>query len=208
MVVWYVNIETKRFWVTLTRYESKDFTAFKASIIRQYPGAAKGARYTIHDLKRVILNTAELDISTETKLVQYYWQFCPIAVWLVANSKISMQEHDQYFWQGLPQAAHLVIAQHLQHTETNYTHNEATNFEKVIEAGCFVLWTTCLTWISMNLSHRASNWSEMLAYRKPIRHAKPKTQRMRRKERKPKEKFKWGTSHSCLLQLPRIALMK
>jgi len=139
MVVQYINLETKRFWVTLTGYESKDFTTFKASIIGQYPGAAKGTRYTIHDLERVILNTAESDISVETELVQYYQQFHPIAVWLMANSKISVQECDQYFWQGLPQTACLAIAQCLQHTKTNYTHNEATNFEKVVEAGHFIL---------------------------------------------------------------------
>jgi hypothetical protein len=77
MVVRYVNLETKRFWVTLTGYESKDFGTFKANIIGQYPGAAKGARYTIRDLERVILNSAESDVSTETELVQYYRQFRP-----------------------------------------------------------------------------------------------------------------------------------
>ncbi|KAG2055737.1 hypothetical protein BDR06DRAFT_1044422 [Suillus hirtellus] len=105
MIVRYVNLETKRFWVTLTGYESKDFGVFKTNIIGQYPGAAKGVRYTIHDLKHVILNTAESDVSMETELVQYYRQFCPIAVWLVANSKISERERDRYFWQGLPHSA-------------------------------------------------------------------------------------------------------
>lgn len=139
MIVRYVNIEIKRFWVTLTGYESKDFTVFKTNIIGQYPGAAKGARYTIHDLERVILNNAESDISTETELVQYYHQFRPIAVWLVVNSKISEHERDRYFWQGLPQSVRLAISQRLQHTESNYSRKEATNFEKVVEAGRFVL---------------------------------------------------------------------
>jgi hypothetical protein len=84
----------------------------------------KGARYTIPDLECIVLNTAESDVSTETELVQYYCQFRPIAVWLVANAKISVHERDHYFWQGLPQSARLAIAQRLQHTETNYTHNE------------------------------------------------------------------------------------
>ncbi|KAG2071724.1 hypothetical protein BDR04DRAFT_977839, partial [Suillus decipiens] len=92
MIVQYVNLETKRFWVTLTGYESKDFGALKTNILGQYPGAAKGARYTICDLERVILNMAESDISTETELLQYYHQFRPIAVWLVTNSKISTRE--------------------------------------------------------------------------------------------------------------------
>jgi hypothetical protein len=72
MIVRYVNLETKRFWVTLTGYESKDFGVFKTNLIGQYPGAAKGARYTLRDLERVILSAAECDISTETELVQYY----------------------------------------------------------------------------------------------------------------------------------------
>ncbi|KIK34346.1 hypothetical protein CY34DRAFT_26874 [Suillus luteus UH-Slu-Lm8-n1] len=103
MVVRYVNLETKRFWVTLTGYESKDYGIFKTNIIGQYPGAAKGARYTIRDLERII--------PTETELVQYYRQFRPIAVWLVANSKISERERDRYFWQGLPQSVRLAITQ-------------------------------------------------------------------------------------------------
>jgi len=93
----------------------------------------------IRDLEHVVLNTAESDVSTETELLQYYCQFRPIAVWLVANAKISVRERDRYFWQGLPQAARLAIAQRLQHTETNYTCNEATDFEKVMEAGQFIL---------------------------------------------------------------------
>jgi hypothetical protein len=84
----------------------------------------KGACYTIPDLECIVLNTAKSDVSTETELVQYYCQFRPIAVWLVANAKISVHKRDRYFWQGLPQSARLAIAQRLQHTETNYTHNE------------------------------------------------------------------------------------
>ncbi|KAG2086157.1 uncharacterized protein F5147DRAFT_588646, partial [Suillus discolor] len=139
MIVRYVNLETKRFWVTLTGYESKDFTVFKTNILGQYSGAAKGTRWTLHDLERVILNVVESDIETETELLLYYHQFRPIAVWLVANSKISEHERDRYFWQGLPKSVRLTISQRLQHTETNYSHNEATNFEKVVEAGRFVL---------------------------------------------------------------------
>jgi hypothetical protein len=92
MIVRYVNLETKQLWVTLTGYESKDFGVFKTNLIGQYPGAAKGARYTLCELKHVILSAAECDISTETELVQYYRQFHPIAVWLVTNSKISVQK--------------------------------------------------------------------------------------------------------------------
>lgn len=55
----------------LTGYESKDFIAFKASILGQYPGAVKGIQYTISDLERVIINMTESNISTETKLLQY-----------------------------------------------------------------------------------------------------------------------------------------
>jgi hypothetical protein len=122
-------------------FERKDFGIFKTDTIRQYPGDAKGVRYTIRDLERVILNTAESDVPTETELVQCYRQFRRIAVWLVANLKISERKRDRYFWQGqgLPQSVRLAITQRLQHTETNYSRKEATNFEKVVEAGRFVL---------------------------------------------------------------------
>ncbi|KAG2051663.1 hypothetical protein BDR06DRAFT_851857, partial [Suillus hirtellus] len=91
-IIHYVDIQTKHFWVTLTGYESKDFTVFKASILLQYSGAAKGLRYSIHDLERIMINNVDNDISTETELLQYYRQFRPVAHWLVTNNKISAQE--------------------------------------------------------------------------------------------------------------------
>ncbi|KAG2338996.1 hypothetical protein BDR05DRAFT_1040499, partial [Suillus weaverae] len=92
MIVRYVNRETKRFWLTLTGYESQDYALFKASILAQYSGADKGQRYSIRDLERIVISYADNDISTETELLQYYRQFRPVAHWLVANSKISARE--------------------------------------------------------------------------------------------------------------------
>ncbi|KAG1843077.1 hypothetical protein C8R48DRAFT_780814 [Suillus tomentosus] len=91
-IVRYTDVLTKHFWVTLTGYESKDFTIFKQSILAKYPHANQGTCYMIRDLERVVLNTADSDISTETELLQYYRQFRPIAVWLETNSKISQRE--------------------------------------------------------------------------------------------------------------------
>jgi len=88
--VQYVDIQTKRFWVTLTGYESKDFMVFKANILEQYSGAAKGQRYSIQDLERVVISNVDNNISTETELLQYYRQFHPITHWLVSNNKISV----------------------------------------------------------------------------------------------------------------------
>jgi hypothetical protein len=51
MLVRYINLEMKRFWVTLTGYESKDYGVFKTNILSQYPGAAKGVCYMICDLE-------------------------------------------------------------------------------------------------------------------------------------------------------------
>lgn len=138
MVVRYVDQDTKRFWVTLGGYASKDYAVLKTNILAQYPGASMGVHYTIRDLERIVLNTADSDISTETELLHYYRQFRPVAVWLEANSKISARERDWYFWQGLPQSARRAIDRRLELKETNYTRNEATDFEKVLEAGRFV----------------------------------------------------------------------
>jgi hypothetical protein len=71
LLIRYVDQATKRFWVTLAGYESKKFTKLKASILEQYPGAEKGLCYAIRDLKQAILSSADSDISTETKLLQY-----------------------------------------------------------------------------------------------------------------------------------------
>jgi hypothetical protein len=37
MIVWYTDPLTKKFWVTLTGYESKDYGALKQSILAKYP---------------------------------------------------------------------------------------------------------------------------------------------------------------------------
>ncbi|KAG1899571.1 uncharacterized protein F5891DRAFT_1189731 [Suillus fuscotomentosus] len=91
-IVCYTDVLTKCFWVMLTGYESKDFMIFKQSILAKYLHANQGTHYMIRDLERVVLNTVDSDISTETELLQYYCQFHPIAVWLETNSKISQRE--------------------------------------------------------------------------------------------------------------------
>lgn len=137
-IVRYVDLQTKRFWLTLTGYESKDFTLFKASILAQYSGAAKGQRYSVRDLERIVVANVENDITTETELIQYYKQFRPVALWLVANSKISARERDTYFWQGLPTSTRRAIDRRLELQDPNYSRTEPTDFEKVHQAGRFV----------------------------------------------------------------------
>ncbi|KAG2067663.1 hypothetical protein BDR04DRAFT_982836, partial [Suillus decipiens] len=88
-LVRYVDRQTKCFWITLTGFESREYGTFKRSILGQYPGASKGQHYTIHELKRIIVNQADSDINTEKELMHYYSQFQAIAVWLVSNNKIS-----------------------------------------------------------------------------------------------------------------------
>ncbi|KAG2050287.1 hypothetical protein BDR06DRAFT_892090 [Suillus hirtellus] len=106
-----VNLPMKRFWITLTGYESRDYAAFKKSILDQYSGASKGQRYTVRELKRIVVNQADSNVNTEKELIQYYSQFCAIAVWLVNNNKISTRDQDKYFWQGLPIHARRQILQ-------------------------------------------------------------------------------------------------
>jgi len=138
LLVRYVDQATKRFWVTLAGYESKNFVTFKASILEQYPGAEKGVHYTIRDLERAVLSSGDGDISTETELLQYYRQFRPIAHWLVTNGKITTRERDRYFWQGLPTATRRAIDRRLEVQDATYSRAEATDFEKVLKAGRFV----------------------------------------------------------------------
>lgn len=124
MIIRYVDKPTKRFWVTLAGYESHDYDVFKKSILGQYPGAEKGIKYTWRDLELVVAMPSNDDISTETELLQYYRKFRPIAVWLVANKKISTHERDRYFWQGLPTSVRRAIDRRLElKTQTTLTKN-------------------------------------------------------------------------------------
>lgn len=109
LLVQYVDLSTKYFWVTLKGYDKKDFNELKMNILAQCPGAEKGTRYTIQDLKCIVINNVDSNISTETKLLQYYHQFRPVAVWLVTNNKITAHERNHYFWQRLPLPARKAI---------------------------------------------------------------------------------------------------
>ncbi|KAG1801207.1 uncharacterized protein BJ212DRAFT_1487743 [Suillus subaureus] len=103
-IVRYTDTLTKRFWVMISGYESKDYALLKRNILAKYPHANWGIQYTIRDLEHLILNTTESEISTKMELLQYYHQLCPIAAWLITNSKIMARECDWYFLQGLPQS--------------------------------------------------------------------------------------------------------
>ncbi|KAF9235362.1 hypothetical protein BU15DRAFT_64949 [Melanogaster broomeanus] len=54
VIVRYVDKATKCFWITLAGYESHDYTAFKKSILAQYPGADKGIKYSRRELELVV----------------------------------------------------------------------------------------------------------------------------------------------------------
>ncbi|KAG2063733.1 hypothetical protein BDR04DRAFT_963906, partial [Suillus decipiens] len=88
-LVQYVDRQTKRFWITLTGFESRGYGTFKRSILGQYPCASKGQRYTIRELECIVVNQADSDINTEKELMHYYSQFRAVTVWLVSNNKIS-----------------------------------------------------------------------------------------------------------------------
>ncbi|KAG2739863.1 hypothetical protein P692DRAFT_20787380, partial [Suillus brevipes Sb2] len=134
-LVRYVDLATKRFWITLTGYESREYSVFKKSILGQYPGASRGQRYTVRELERIVVNQADSDINTEKELMQYYSQFRAVAVWLVTNNKISGRDRDKYFWQGLPVRARRQILQRLELKDPDFNRNEPAHFEKVVEAG-------------------------------------------------------------------------
>src|SRR6267154_723938 len=137
-IVRYVNQCTKRFWVLLPGYISRDFADFKKSILAKYPGAEKGIHYTCRDLERLVANSADSGLSTETELMEYYYDFLPIATWLVDNKKISETQRDQYFWEGLPVSAQTTIDRRLELKLPDYSRDEPPAFEKVLEAGRFV----------------------------------------------------------------------
>ena len=134
-LVRYTDLRTKRFWVCLDGYESRDFDVFKRCILSHYPGAENGLHYSIRDLERIVVNTADSDISTEDQLQGYYQEFYPVAYWLVRNHKITPYERDRYFWKGLPFPTRRAIDQWLGGRDTDYNRNEATDFEKVLKAG-------------------------------------------------------------------------
>jgi len=139
-VLQYIDSTTKRLWVSLPEYDAADYDAFKVRVIDEYPGAEKGMQYTYHDLERIVLPHADLDISTKTELMEFSRQFRPVATWLVKNNKISERERDKLFWQGLPRRIRHDISLQLQLEDPKkFDHTEHPNFEKVIKAGRVVL---------------------------------------------------------------------
>jgi len=107
-VLRYIDSAMKQLWISLPEYDTADYKAFKARVIDKYPGMEKGMQYTYSDLECIVLTHTDLDISTETELMEFSRQFHPVATWLVKNNKISERERDKLFWQGLPR--------HIRHT--------------------------------------------------------------------------------------------
>ncbi|KAF8889393.1 hypothetical protein BD779DRAFT_1469895 [Infundibulicybe gibba] len=117
-LVRYVDQSTKRFWISLEGFGTHNYQKFKEAILDQYPVLAK--------------------ITSETELRQYYRKFRPMAVWLIANNKLSEGERNRYFWYGLHPSTRRQIDRRLELKEPNYTRAEATDMEKVMAAGRFV----------------------------------------------------------------------
>jgi len=139
-VLRYIDSAMKRLWISLPEYDAADYKAFKARVINEYPGTEKGMQYTYRNLERIVLTHADLDISTETELMEFSRQFRPVATWLVKNNKISERERDKLFWQGLPRHIRHAISLQLQLEDPKkFDHTEHPNFEKVIRAGRVVL---------------------------------------------------------------------
>jgi len=139
LVLRYVDTTTKRFWVTLPGYEAQDYNQFKEEIFKKYPGSEKGVRYTYRDLERVVIAAAELSISTEAELLQYYRQFSPIAIWLMKQGKLSGRERDMWFWEGLPVNARRAISRRLElQNPRTFSRSDPIDYDDVLEAGQFV----------------------------------------------------------------------
>ncbi|KAF8872190.1 hypothetical protein BD779DRAFT_1477681 [Infundibulicybe gibba] len=137
-LVRYVDQSTKRFWISLEGFGTHNYQKFKEAILDQYPGASKGIKYTIRDLERLTKTSCDDEITSETELRQYYRKFRPMAVWLIANNKLSEGERNRYFWYGLHPSTRRQIDRRLELKEPNYTRAEATDMEKVMAAGRFV----------------------------------------------------------------------
>ena len=139
LVLRYVDTTTKRFWVTLPGYEAQDYDLFKEEIFKKYPGSVKGVRYTYQDLERVVIAAAELSISTEAELLQYYRQFSPIVIYLMKQGKLSMCKRDMWFWEGLPVEACQAISCHLElQNPQTFSHSDPIDYDDDLEAGQFI----------------------------------------------------------------------
>ena len=73
MVLKYVDLAINGFWIPLPGYALYDFALFKTSIFKQNPSATKGIQYTFCDLECIVLANADLEISTEMELMNYYF---------------------------------------------------------------------------------------------------------------------------------------
>ena len=139
LVLRYVDTTTKCFWVTLPGYEAQDYDLFKEEIFKKYPGSAKGVCYTYRDLEHVVIAAAELSISTEAELLQYYQQFSPIAIYLMKQGKLSTCERNMWFWEGLPVEARQAISRHLElQNPRTFSRSDPINYDDILKAGQFI----------------------------------------------------------------------
>ncbi|KAF5384797.1 hypothetical protein D9615_000947 [Tricholomella constricta] len=136
VLVKYTTSRMKSFWKSLPAYKPVNWTQLKTEIMDAIPGGKKGERYTLSDLKKLVRRNETHRIRSEKKLVRYYQDFRPIAVYLENDGKISANEKNRMFWNGLHKKAQNKIKKRLEISEGKaYSRATVPEMEKVLEAG-------------------------------------------------------------------------
>ncbi|KAJ3806181.1 hypothetical protein F5876DRAFT_80961 [Lentinula aff. lateritia] len=135
MVAKYVDRETKRYWKTLDAYAKKDWGALKKELLKAYPGAEKGHRFSVLGLRRLAQKQARKRITSENDLVKYYQHFQVMSAALKADNKLTDNEVNRYFWFGIHQDDRRDILTRLENQDRAFDRKTVPTMQKAVEAG-------------------------------------------------------------------------
>ena len=101
----YACCEDAELWSSLPSRAGADWSAFKAEVMRFYPGAEEDDRkYLRTDLDRLVEVQAAGSMTSRRDLGEYVRKFMLIASFLEKKGRLSKGEHEYKFVEGLPAA--------------------------------------------------------------------------------------------------------
>ncbi|KAH7918693.1 hypothetical protein BV22DRAFT_1051569 [Leucogyrophana mollusca] len=98
----YCSTKVADFIEVLPSYTAKDWHQLKANILEFYDADLDSKHYTAKDLVSFVKSSKEKKIKNLSQWKKYTRDFTMIAGWLLANNKVTADEHATYHWKGIP----------------------------------------------------------------------------------------------------------
>lgn len=136
----YVSIQEQDIFEGLAEFAvERSYEAFVEAVRKLYPGSSKEKKYTAADLSKLVEGRKGKKVSDIGEFSEYHREFLAVSGYLVAKGKISKAEQSRAFVRGLPDGLWQRILTRLQIIDAEHDLDDEWEFEKIIDAGRYVL---------------------------------------------------------------------